>query len=255
MPDVSEQSIVEIHQRDVPAEPHARPAKGHSKIKAGRALRRVLVRLSAGLALATALVTAVAAASVQHFVLALSWSPTFCASPESSDDALQCGEGHPFSFVVHGLWPQAGKGSLAYCHSRETWVPEEQIAEMLPIMPSKQLIIHEWRKHGTCSGLSMEEYFDLIERLFDRVNVPARYLSSRVPISTTPSELVSDFAKSNRGLRPEMLEVVCSSRARRSTLRELRLCFSMAGEFVQCRSKARAHCRAETLVLPPVTDN
>jgi ribonuclease T2 len=218
-------------------------------------LRRVLFRLTAGVALVAAVITSVAAASVQQFVLALSWSPTFCASPESSDDELQCDGARPFSFVVHGLWPQMERGPPVFCRSRERWVPEEQIAEMLPIMPSKQLVIHEWRKHGTCSGLSMEEYFDLTERLFDRVNIPARYLSPRVPISITPSHLVSDFVKSNRGLSAEMLEVVCSSRARQSTLKELRLCFSTAGEFTQCTGKARAHCRAEMLVLPPVSDN
>jgi ribonuclease T2 len=44
------------------------------------------------------------------YVLSLSWSPSFCEAASErgrsgrSQDA-QCG-GRPFSFVVHGLWPQ-----------------------------------------------------------------------------------------------------------------------------------------------------
>ncbi|MGB8670380.1 MAG: ribonuclease T, partial [Pseudolabrys sp.] len=44
-----------------------------------------------------------------YYILALSWSPSYCearqdrARNRSSD--RQC-DGRPFSFVVHGLWPQ-----------------------------------------------------------------------------------------------------------------------------------------------------
>src|SRR5205085_838587 len=45
-------------------------------------------------------------------------------------------------------------------------VPEDQIKAMLDIMPSRDLVIHEWKKHGTCSGLSVKEYFARIRALF-----------------------------------------------------------------------------------------
>ena len=48
------------------------------------------------------------------YVLALSWSPSFCeAAAERGNSGrsqqIQCG-GRPFSFVVHGLWPQYERG-------------------------------------------------------------------------------------------------------------------------------------------------
>src|SRR3977135_4649617 len=53
------------------------------------------------------------------YVLSLSWSPSFCEAAAErgrsgrSQDA-QCG-GRPFSFVVHGLWPQYERGFPDYC--------------------------------------------------------------------------------------------------------------------------------------------
>src|SRR5580693_10574306 len=57
------------------------------------------------------------------YVLSLSWSPSFCeeASERGSEQRsqAQCG-GRPFSFVVHGLWPQYEHGFPEYC-DRNSW--------------------------------------------------------------------------------------------------------------------------------------
>lgn len=52
------------------------------------------------------------------YVLALSWSPSFCEAaheraPGRTVDQ-QCA-GRPFSFVVHGLWSQYEQGFPSYC--------------------------------------------------------------------------------------------------------------------------------------------
>ena len=196
---------------------------------------------------------AAASDDIDHYVLALSWSPTFCASEEAEDESLQCGRNRRFAFVVHGLWPQASSARPPqFCPADETWVPRQQIEELLPIMPSKSLIIHEWRKHGTCSGLAMNDYFDLTETLFRKVKIPARYLTPLEPVTTTPQGLISDFIKTNRGLSPDMLALVCKPRAGRARLQELRICFSLDGQFTQCRHGRRSDCAVRELMLPPV---
>ena len=42
------------------------------------------------------------------YVLALSWSPSFCQDSEERgrNGGEQCSTARPYSFVVHGLWPQ-----------------------------------------------------------------------------------------------------------------------------------------------------
>ena len=51
------------------------------------------------------------------YVLSLSWSPSFCAGAAErgvGTGNVQCGP-RPYSFVVHGLWPQYDNGFPEYC--------------------------------------------------------------------------------------------------------------------------------------------
>jgi ribonuclease T2 len=92
----------------------------------------------------------------------------------------------------------------------------------------------------------------LTQELFEKVRIPARYVSPLAPLTTTPQALVSDFLNANRGLAPEMMKVICTSNGRRARLDELRICFAPSGRFTQCRPRSGNNCRAETLMLPPV---
>lgn len=190
--------------------------------------------------------------SFDYFALSLSWSPSFCSSPEGQGDQQQCGQGRRFAFVVHGLWPQYESGWPQSCPTREDWVPQSEIEAMLDIMPSKRLIIHEWKKHGSCSGLSMANYFRATRLLFQKVKIPARYLSPQAEIFISPEQLVTDFVKTNRDLGSSMISVQCGNGRDRARLAELRICIDRRGNFRQCGSNEARGCRAGTLVMPPV---
>lgn len=187
-----------------------------------------------------------------YYALTLSWSPTYCASQAGQDDRQQCGLGRAYAFVVHGLWPQYEQGWPQDCTLREKWVPDDLIASMLDIMPSKRLIIHEWKKHGSCAGLKMRAYFELTRSLFAKIRIPARYLSPQEAVVTTPGQLVSDFVKTNRDLTSDMLSVQCGNSRGAARLSELRICFGKDGTVQPCGVNERRQCRAEKLVLPPV---
>ena len=60
-----------------------------------------------------------ASGEFDFYVLSLSWSPSYCEAAgerggSSKSQQIQCG-GRPFSFVVHGLWPQYERGFPNYC--------------------------------------------------------------------------------------------------------------------------------------------
>lgn len=187
-----------------------------------------------------------------YYVLALSWSPTYCASQAGANDDSQCAPGRSFAFVVHGLWPQYDQGWPQDCDTQESWVEQDAIDAMMDLMPSKKLIIHEWKKHGTCSGLSQAGYFQAIRETFEKVRIPARYLSPTADVITTPEQLVTDFVKTNRDLTAGMLSVQCGNARDRARLSELRICLDRSGGFIQCGSNESRACRAKSLIMPRV---
>ncbi|MFN6943265.1 MAG: ribonuclease T2 family protein, partial [Parvibaculum sp.] len=112
------------------------------------------------------------------YVLSLSWSPTFCDSEAAGRNREQCGPGTDFGWVVHGLWPQNEKGWPENCPTPEgSRVPERIGRTVIDIMPSMGLIGHQWRKHGSCSGLSQRDYFSATRAAFEAIRLPERIAS------------------------------------------------------------------------------
>jgi ribonuclease T2 len=214
-----------------------------------KVLRQVFAAMAALMSVASA--HAQEQRPLDYYALALSWSPTYCAT-QGRKDKEQCGLGRSFAFVVHGLWPQYDKGWPQSCSTDENWVPQEQINEMLDIMPSRKLVIHEWKKHGTCAGLRQQDYFDLTRALFAKVKIPARYLSPTQDVTITPDQLVADFVKTNVGLTPDMLSVQCGKSRETARLTELRVCFSNDGKFEHCGENENHSCRARNIIMPRV---
>ena len=51
-----------------------------------------------------------------YYLLALSWSPSWCAA-EGDRRAEQCRPERDLGFVVHGRWPQHAAGWPAFCET------------------------------------------------------------------------------------------------------------------------------------------
>ena len=81
---------------------------------------------------------------------------------------------------------------------------------MRDIMPSKSLVIHEYRTHGTCSGLDPEHYFGVTRQLYERINVPPEFKATDARSSNCRrSEIEREFLAANPWLKPEMISVSC----------------------------------------------
>lgn len=195
------------------------------------------------------------AGQFDYYALTLSWSPTYCATKENAGGDPQCNPraARPYAFVLHGLWPQYERGWPESCRIRERpYVPRPLIDRMLDIMPSPRLVIHEYRKHGTCSGLNPEGYFDLARRLYERIEIPSRYKEPADTQFVSPNDLADELISLNPGLRPDMLAIVCDGAGNR--LREVRICFTRDGEFRSCgrNENQRRLCSASRMFVPPV---
>jgi ribonuclease T2 len=187
-----------------------------------------------------------------YYVLALSWSPSFCADKGRAGKSAQCSGTRPYAFVLHGLWPQYATGWPDNCKTTpRPWVPSQLINAMLDIMPARGLVIHQYKKHGTCSGLDPEAYFKAARAAYERIKIPARYLNPTKPVIVSPREIENDFLKTNQDLTPAMISIACG---RNKRLREVRICFTRDLRLSPCganESQAKL-CRLNKIIMPPV---
>ena len=182
-----------------------------------------------------------------YYVLALSWSPSFCETATGNARRQQCGA-RPFSFVVHGLWPQYERGFPESCLVPPPRLDRNIMRGMLDLMPAPELVYHEWDQHGTCSGLQPREYFDLVRRAREKLTIPEQYSHPTLALSVTPSQVIDAFTSANDGLSPEGITVACDRRR----LREVRVCFTRDFKYRDCSPSAQRACHSERLIMPPV---
>jgi ribonuclease T2 len=185
------------------------------------------------------------------YVLSLSWSPSFCAEAAERNReraaGAQCGP-RPYSFVVHGLWPQYEKGFPEYCQNPAPRLYRGIVASMLDLMPAPHLIFNEWDKHGTCSGLSPTAYFETIRKARAAVKIPPDYVDVKDALTVSPQAVEDAFVKANPGLTPDAIAVECDKRR----LTEVRLCLAKDLKFQECPDVAKRSCRRDQLLMPPV---
>lgn len=183
-----------------------------------------------------------------HYVLSLSWSPTYCEAKGRDAEPAQCSRARPFAFVVHGLWPQYERGWPEDCQNPAPFVPEQTVRGMLELMPSRRLVIHEWRKHGTCSGLTPNAYFDKVRQARASVVIPDPFVRIDDYKMVSPAEVEAAFRAANPGLQPDMISVDCDGRR----LTEVKICMNRQLGFTRCEEVDRRACRVQRIVMPPM---
>jgi ribonuclease T2 len=187
------------------------------------------------------------AGKFDFYVLSLSWSPSFCdMAGNRARKQPECGE-RPYSFVVHGLWPQYENGFPKSCLVPAPRLPRNIMESMLDLMPAPGLVYHEWDEHGTCSGLSPAAYFDTVRRARAAVKIPSQYIDLKTELRVNPEDVKNAFIKSNPGLTPLSIAIDCDNR-----LREIRICLSKDLTFRDCPEITRRTCRRDEVIMPPV---
>jgi ribonuclease T2 len=185
------------------------------------------------------------------YVLSLSWSPSYCeASRERAPNRSpgpQCGP-RPFSFVVHGLWPQYERGFPEFCQVPAPRLDRNIVSSMLDLMPSPRLVFNEWDKHGTCSGLNARGYFETLRKARAVTKIPSEYIEVQEPLMVAPGEVEEAFIKANPGMTPQSIAVNCDHKR----LSEVRICLTKDFQFRDCAEIDRRACRRDKVMMPPV---
>ncbi len=192
------------------------------------------------------LLAAPAAAKAQdfdYFVMALTWTPSFCEA--EGDDSDQCDPSRDLGFTLHGLWPQYEDGWPEYCETNARNPSRRDTEAMADIMGSGGLAFYEWKKHGRCTGLSARDYFRLSRAAYNSVKMPTR-LDDRM----STDALERAFIDANDDLDTESIAVTCS----RDLIREVRICLDRSLSPRDCGADVlRGACRYRgELDLPPI---
>jgi ribonuclease T2 len=182
-----------------------------------------------------------------YYMLALSWAPDFCARPDVQKNERECGVSRHNAFVVHGLWPQAETGRSPELCAPARPVAAATVQRMLNYIPSEGLIQHEWKEHGTCTGLATAEYFNQVAHAADSVTIPADYKSLNRQIEVSPSEIERKFAGANPSFPSDAFRTSCSG----GDLAEVRVCFTKDLKARACSDSA-GECRTATTSMLPV---
>jgi ribonuclease T2 len=175
------------------------------------------------------------------YLLVLSWSPEFCYSHPS---AAQCSK--HIGFIVHGLWPQNRDGSYPLNCQTDKAGPANPSA-VADIMPP-EIIQHEWRTHGTCSGLSGDDYFALIRKIYEGIRIPDRLQASARSFTLSASQLKQEFGKANPNLNPSEMVV----QLRGNYLNAVELCESKSLDPAPIPCSGLKDTRGGTFVVPAV---
>ena len=182
------------------------------------------------------------------YVLSLSWSPSYCEAEGEEANRQQCRSSRPYAFVVHGLWPQFERGYPDSCATDEPDVGNATLRTLYDIMPSAGLIRYQWRKHGSCSGLSQADYFSVLRAARERIAIPGQYVRLDDYLTADPDDVETAFLAANRGLSSDDAAVICDRRY----LREVRICLTKELDFRACPEVDRRACQRSKVVMPPV---
>jgi ribonuclease T2 len=185
--------------------------------------------------------------SFDFYVLALSWSPSYCAASGDKADRQQCGPKAKYAFIVHGLWPQYEKGYPENCPTDQPKSLSEALARRYEdLTPSGGLIRHEWQKHGTCSGLAQTAYFEKLRSAREKIAIPREFENPDRERRFSPQAVENAFVKINKGLKPDGIAVTCDRRF----LREVRICLTKDLAFRSCAEIDRDRCSLNSVLVP-----
>lgn len=183
-----------------------------------------------------------------YWVLALSWSPTWCALEGRTRNAPQCAADADFGWVLHGLWPQYEIGWPEYCTTSHRDPTRAETAAMADVMGSPGAAWYQWKKHGRCAGLPPQYYFAAARSAFAALAKPAAFRKLPRPV-TLPARVVEEaFLTENPDLRADALTITCRSRR----IQEARVCLTRAFEPRRCGADVIRDCTLEDALMDPI---
>jgi ribonuclease T2 len=182
--------------------------------------------------------TPAATQNFDFYLLNLSWSPEFCVTHSNAPECASHAR-----FVLHGLWPQNKSGPfLENCSDDPGPLDPSQYSD---IYTDPGLLRHEWKAHGTCSGLIPEAFFALARNALHNVVIPPTLLQLDHQTSMPPGDILDLFAQANPNIPRQSFALTCGN----NYLTAVEVCFNKTLQPTSCGSLHT--CGANTVRIPP----
>lgn len=204
-----------------------------------------------GLATAAPAQTAppVATAPFDFYVMTLSWSPGFCDTGGADKSPEQCAAGSNEGFVVHGLWPDNRRSADPEDCDPNADASPDALSSARGLYPTDGLARYEYRKHGTCTGLSAPDYFAAVRFARDGLNIPDMLKAPHQAQRLAPQAIEQAFIDANPNLHPDNMAVTCA----RGDLIDVRICLTRDLKAFSTCPKVSGHtCQRSAVAVPPL---
>lgn len=188
------------------------------------------------------------AGEFDYYVMALSWSPTWCALEGDRRGSPQCEDDADFGWVLHGLWPQFEQGWPSNCRTSERNPTRADTREEADLYGSSGSAWHQWNKHGRCSGLSADDYYALSREAYSRIARPALLRKLEDPIRLPASVIEQAFLEANPTLKANQITITCKA----DRIQEARVCLTRDLELRTCGRDVSRDCRMTDALLDPI---
>jgi len=179
------------------------------------------------------------AGDFDYYVMALSWSSSWCALEGDGRDDPQCDAGRGIDFVLHGLWPQYEEGWPSFCRTGAGDPSRAQTAAQADVFGGAGAAFYQWKKHGRCSGLSAAGFYDTARAAFGSVAIPEVFEDLSRDIRLEADVVEDAFLEANPALDPDGIVVTCKG----GMVQEVRVCLTKDLEFRDCAGDVGRVCR------------
>ncbi len=186
------------------------------------------------------------AGEFDYYILALSWNSGWCEIEGARKNAPQCLAEKRAGFVLHGLWPQYDHGWPEYCKTSKPNPPRNVTGEMAKLYGSSGAAWHQWDKHGRCTGLDYEAYYEKSGDLVEKFAAPEIFLEIDEPLKIAPEVIEGAMEQSYPELQGDEMAVIC----RKGIFQEIRICLDKKFEPTNCIGNAAKDCEYSPEVLP-----
>lgn len=172
------------------------------------------------------------------YVMQLQMVPALCALDVKKVKKRKCLDGYAIN--IAGLYPQTQKQSC-YTESSAQLAPL-QAKVLARVMPDEVERRTLWRNVGGCLNMTASQYFRLIIRYSEKLEVPTELLGIERNKNIRLTDLRSNFLKLNRGLSQQGIQFECRLFHGEYLLTGAKICYNRKGEYTKCAQNISDRC-------------